>query len=447
MSALHRTALLLVGVLLSACQNAPPPAGSSPSPAAATSSAIAERSTPLAIARRLALAPPTGTSAIDRELARLQPIAEKQPGQPEPWVALGRVWVRKAREASDPGFYLGAKACADLALDAAPGDRPATNLLGLVLLNDHKFDDARDLASQLLARSPEDLMALGTLSDALVELGRYDEAIKTTEKMAQLKPNLPSYIRASYLQWLRGDVSAAKESARLAVDSGRDPREPEPRCWALVQAAMIFWNEGDASGADAGFEDAVKACSDYPPALVGRGRVAMAGGDFTRAIDYLGRAYAQSPLVETAWLLGDAREAAGDLKGAEAVRAELVKHGRMVDGRTLSLFFSTKGRDLDEAVSLARAEKKIRDDIYTEDALAWALYRKGDIPGARAASDKAMALGTKDPRLLYHAGAIRIAAGDKAAGPKLVREALKLNPAFDRTGAAEAALSEKGPGG
>lgn len=447
MSALHRTALLLVGVLLSACQNAPPPAGSSPSPAAATSSAIAERSTPLAIARRLALAPPTGTSAIDRELARLQPIAEKQPGQPEPWVALGRVWVRKAREASDPGFYLGAKACADLALDAAPGDRPATNLLGLVLLNDHKFDDARDLASQILARSPEDLMALGTLSDALVELGRYDEAIKATEKMAQLKPNLPSYIRASYLQWLRGDVSAAKESARLAVDSGRDPREPEPRCWALVQAAMIFWNEGDASGADAGFEDAVKACSDYPPALVGRGRVAMAGGDFTRAIDYLGRAYAQSPLVETAWLLGDAREAAGDLKGAEAVRAELVKHGRMVDGRTLSLFFSTKGRDLDEAVSLARAEKKIRDDIYTEDALAWALYRKGDIPGARAASDKAMALGTKDPRLLYHAGAIRIAAGDKAAGPKLVREALKLNPAFDRTGAAEAALSEKGPGG
>jgi tetratricopeptide (TPR) repeat protein len=447
MPALHRTALLVVGVLLSACQGAPAQPGAS---VAATASATAEGSSPLSIARRLALAKPTGTTAIDRELARLQPVAEKQPAQPDPWVQLGRVWVRKAREASDPGFYLNARACADLALDAAPGDRPATNLLGLVLLNDHKFDDARDLASQLLSKSPEDLMALGTLSDALVELGRYDEAIRATEKMGQLKPNLPSYIRTSYLQWLRGDVKAARESARLAVDSGRDPREPEPRCWALVQAAMIFWHEGDAGGSDAGFESALQACPDYPPALVGRGRVALAGGDFAKAVEYLGKAYAQSPLVETAWLLGDAREGAGDLKGADEVRAELVKHGRQVDGRTLSLFFSTRNRDLDEAVTLAEAERKVRDDIYTEDAVAWARYRKGDIPAARAASDRAMALGTKDARLLYHAGAIRVAAGDRAAGEKLVREALKLNPAFDRAGAVEAAKlvpPEKSAGG
>ena len=43
-----------------------------------------------------------------------------------------------------------------------------------------------------------------------------------------------------------------------------------------------------------------------------------------------------------------------------------------------------------------------------------------------------------DARLLYHAGAIRIAQGEKAAGEKLVREALKMNPKFDPTGAAEA---------
>lgn len=439
MPVLHRTALLLLGVAIAACQSASPPASSGAAPAVSAESAPAGGSSPLSIARRLALARPGAATAIDRELARLQPLAEKQPGRPEPWIELGRVWVRKAREASDPGFYLNAKACADLALDAAPNDRPATNLVGLVLLNDHKFDDARDLAAQILARSPEDLMALGTLSDALVEVGRYDEAIKAAEKMGQLKPNLPSYSRASYLQWLRGDVKAAKESARLAIDAGRDPREPEPRCWALVQAAMLFWHEGDSSGADAGFEDALKACADYPPALVGRGRVAMAAGEFARAVEHLGRAYGQSPLVETAWLLGDAREAAGDAKGAEEARAAVVKHGRQVDGRTLSLFFSTRNRDHEEAVSLAEAEKKVRDDIYTEDALAWALYRKGDIQGARAASDKAMALGTKDARLIYHAGAIRIAAGDKAAGEKLVREALKQNPAFDRTSAAEAA--------
>ena len=450
MPASLRSTLLCFTVALASCQSATPPTGSSPAATASIEGAKIDGDSPLSIARRLALAKAAEPTAIDREITRLQGLTEKHKGRPEPWVELGSAWVRKARETSDPGYYLNAKACADLAQDAAPSDRAATNLVGLVLLNDHKFDDARDLASQILARTPDDLLALGTLSDATVELGRYDEAIKAAQKMGELKPNLPSYIRASYLQWLRGDVKAAKESARLAVDSGRDPRDPEPRCWALVQAAMIFWHEGDAGGADAGFEDALKACSDYPPALVGRGRAAMASGDFARAAERFAAAYKQSPLVETAWLLGDAREAAGDAKGAEEARASLIKNGRRMDGRTLSQFFSTKDRDHDEAVSLAEAEKKVRDDIYTEDALAWALYRKGDFAQARIASDKAMALGTKDARLLYHAGAIRIAAGDKPAGERLVREALRLNPSFDRTGAAEAAKlapPEKSAGG
>ena len=39
---------------------------------------------------------------------------------------------------------------------------------------------------------------------------------------------------------------------------------------------------------------------------------------------------------------------------------------------------------------------------------------------------------------MYHEGAIRIAAGEVAAGKKLVEDALKKNPAFDISGAAEA---------
>jgi Flp pilus assembly protein TadD len=90
-------------------------------------------------------------------------------------------------------------------------------------------------------------------------------------------------------------------------------------------------------------------------------------------------------------------------------------------------------------VRLAQDEMKVRPDIYTHEALAWALYRAGRIAEARAAAETSIALGTKDARLLYHAGAIRIAAGDRAGGEKLVREARALNPRFDATGAEEAA--------
>jgi tetratricopeptide (TPR) repeat protein len=446
---LRATLLLGCALLAAACKHETPPEptapvtlGETPKPPAqpadgVVSSAPASDS-PLATAKRLALSKPDGSQPVDATIVALQRSLDTRAPLADVWVLLGRAWVKKAREASDPGFYLYAKASADVALELAPQNRGAIDLQGMVLLNQHRFDDARDLAEQVLRKSPADLMALGTLSDAYLETGRYAEATRAAQKMVDTKPNLPSYIRASYLEWLRGDTKAALESARAAIDSGKDPKDPEPRCWALVQAAVIFWQQGDGPGADAGFQGALKECSDYPPALVGRGRVALAKGEPARAVDLFANAYKQSPLCETAWLLGDARAGAGDTHGADEAYALAVKTGRASDPRTLALFWSTKDREHDEAVRLAQEERKIRDDIYTEDTLAWALYRAGKIPEARAASDKATALGTRDARLLYHAGAIKIAAGDKAAGQKLVQEAVALNPGFDVTGGAEA---------
>ena len=201
--------------------------------------------------RALALATTRGSAPIDVALAALRASAERQPDRVEPWILLGRAWVRKSREATDPGFYVNADACAEVALAIAPGDRLALDLRALVLLNDHRFEDARALAEKVVLQNAEDPMAYGNLSDALLELGRFDEAARAAQTMMDLKPNLPSYGRASYLRWLQGDTKGAKESARLAIDAGRDPRDPEPRAWMLVQAAMIFWHEGDYDGADA----------------------------------------------------------------------------------------------------------------------------------------------------------------------------------------------------
>jgi Flp pilus assembly protein TadD len=116
----------------------------------------------------------------------------------------------------------------------------------------------------------------------------------------------------------------------------------------------------------------------------------------------------------------------------------VVREGRALDRRTLALFYATKGLEPEEAVRLAEQERTIRDDLYTEDAYAWALYRAGRLEEARAAVDRATALGTPDARLRYHAGAIRLASGERRAGRALIRAALALNPAFDLTGAAEA---------
>jgi tetratricopeptide (TPR) repeat protein len=417
-----------------ACNKAEPPA---PPKQTAAPAPAAESAPKGSSARTLALQKPAGSPLVDREIEALQKAADNAVDKADAWIMLGRAWIKKARESADPGYYLNASACADTVLGFEPKNRPARDLRGLVLVEQHAFADALDLAEQILSEDPDDLMALGTKSDALLELGRFDEAVKSAQRMVDLKPNLPSYARAAHLRWLQGDRDAAKSVYRQAMDA-RDPRDPEPYAWVLVHAAMVFWHEGDMEGADRGFDRALSAISDYPAALVGRARVALAQNDPKRAIELAERAYKKSPLPETAWVLGDARKAAGDEKGAEEAYALIVKAGRASDPRTLALFFAVKGKDAEEAVTLARKELGVRKDIYTRDTLAWALYRKGRIADARVESDAAIALGTKDASLLYHAGAIRIAAGDREGGEKLVREALKTNPHFDPTGAAEA---------
>jgi tetratricopeptide (TPR) repeat protein len=436
-------AALTALLALAGCEPAP----SKGLPTAAASSSAAEAPPDrAAAARSLALAKAEGPAPVDQEIRALQQSLARMPRKTDFWIVLGQKWVRKARETTDPGYYLNARACAEVALDLEPGYRLALDLQSLVLLNDHKFAEAAALAEDVLRTTPDDVLALGTLSDAALEMGHFQDAVAAAQKMNDFKPGLPAYARGSYLRWLQGDTQGAKTIIRKAMDA-KDPRDPEPYAWVLTQAALIFWHEGDHEGAEKGFDQALDAVKDYPPALVGKARCALGLGDPKRAVTLLEKAHAQSPLVETAWLLADAREAAGDARGAEEAQALVVKHGRQIDARTLALFFATKNRDLDEALRLLEAEKKTRDDLYTEDALAWTFYRKGRLAEARTASEAALSLGTKDARLLYHAGAIKIAAGDRAKGEALVREALKLNPAFDRTGVEEARkLVEAGKG-
>jgi tetratricopeptide (TPR) repeat protein len=199
----------------------------------------------------------------------------------------------------------------------------------------------------------------------------------------------------------------------------------------------VEWHRGRLGAADALLDRALEEVPEHPSALVVRGRVALSRGDPEGARRALERAFLRQPLPETAWLLGDARQAAGDVEGARQAHERSVRDGRAADRRTLALFLATKDREPDLAVRLCAEERRVRDDVYTEDACAWALRRAGRLDEAELASSRALALGTPDARLLYHAGAIRIARVDRN-GLALVRRALGMNPTFDLTGAAEA---------
>lgn len=395
------------------------------------------------LAERLALMPPSPgqPTPLDSQLSALQDKARRFPSKLENWVLLGQLWVRRAREAAEPGYYRNADACADLALRLQAGSPLALNLRALVLMNDHRFADAQKVAEQILRRNDFDPMAWGTLSDALMEQGQITAAEEAAQHMMALKPSLPSYSRAAYLHFLRGRSREAKEAMRLAIDSAQSRSgDTEPRAWALVQAAYLFWQDGDYDGADAGFQLALQTLPQYPPALVGRGQVALSHGRAQDAVPLLARAYELSPLSETLLLLGDARRLAGDVAGAAATYAQLEKQGRRSDPRTLAYYFAKHRQHLDLARELIDEERRGRADPYTLDVQAWVLFRLGQVAEARRIIDGpgALGLGLRDARVLYHAAAIHAGSGDAEGARRLAREALARNPRFDVDEAAAA---------
>jgi tetratricopeptide (TPR) repeat protein len=387
----------------------------------------------------LALAEVAGRTPTERRIRELQRRLRVQPTWEDGYLLLGRAWVRKAREAADPGFYLHAEACAKVLLERSAEHAGALNLRGIVRLNQHEFRAAKELAESVLRRDAEDVMAWGTLSDAELELGNFDAAVSAVDRMLGIKPGLPAYSRSSYLRFLRGDTNGALQAIRLAIDAGLDPADAEPLAWTLVQAARLFWHRGDYAGADAGYEQALAVAPDYAPALVERGRVALALGNPARAVELLRRAERKSPQVDTLWLLGDALREAGDQRAATDAYARAEREGLRGDRRALSLMDSTRNVNVKRALELARAEHALRRDVYTEDALAWALHRNGEVAAARASSERATRLGTPDALLLFHRGAILLASGQTQEGRAWLEKALRQNPKFDRDGAREAA--------
>src|SRR5262249_45266967 len=85
---------------------------------------------------------------------------------------------------------------------------------------------------------------------------------------------------------------------------------------------------------------------------------------------------------------------------------------------------------LSESLELAQRELEVRHDVYTQDVLAWSLYKSGKLEQAAAAMDRALRPGTRDALLYYHAALIHRALGNATAARNYLEGALAINPEF-----------------
>ena len=94
----------------------------------------------------------------------------------------------------------------------------------------------------------------------------------------------------------------------------------------------------------------------------------------------------------------------------------------------LADFYSDVYVDGAEAVRWARRDIALRENFSTQAALAWALYRDGQVEEARLMMRKSLSSGATDARLFANASTIHKAAGDEAEAEKYLRAASELNP-------------------
>lgn len=317
----------------------------------------------------------------------------------------------------------------------------ALRLQGWVQSGRHEFDAALLSAKRAAKERPYDSWNYGVIVDANVELGRYPEAIEAAQKMVDLQPSPGAYSRIAYLRWLHGDPEGAEEMLLLALDSAAMGSAEAD--WTRTQLGSLQFDRGMLTEAETEHRRVLETNPGYVHALAGLAKVEAARGRYPQSIALYRKALKAGHIAEYDAALGDVYTAAGDAAKArsqyQTVERELKR--RIANPETkmqLAIFWSDHGMQTSRALQYAEADIATADDIQAWDATAWARYRAGRYKGALEASKRATRLGTRDPRLLYHAGMIRHKTGDAAGASRFLRQALDINPSFHPIDAKEA---------
>lgn len=395
-------------------------------------------------------APSSDRPSADTAIAFWQRRVAANPSAYIDYTLLGEALVRKARESGDVSAYERAGASFRQALAISPRYLNATIALAGVQYVTHDFQAALELAEPL-RHDPRARMALATLSDAHMALGDYAAGEAALNELAAAGESAATLSRQALLADLRGDAAGALDLMARAGELARQAGEyPESLAWYALQRGEISFRSGDIAGAERAYRESLAHFASYPPALAGLGKAAAAAGDLGGAIERYEAAVAIVPQPDFLAALGDLYALAD--RPADARRqyatveyiGTLAALNRQVYNRQLAMFYADHDLKPDEALRLAMAELDGRKDVYGYDAAAWASYKSGQYAQAQALITQALALGTRDPKLLYHAGMIAAAQGDAAEARRLLSEALALNPGFDplQAQAARAALGE-----
>lgn len=367
---------------------------------------------------------------------------EQNPEDYKSMLALSQAYIQEGRVTGDHGYYDNAALeLLDTVIENQPGNFEALCCKATVLLSQHHFAEGLDIAKKALPINPNSAFIYGVLCDANLELGNYNEAVKMTDKMMSVRPDIRSYARVSYLREIYGDMPGAKSAIKLAVAAGYPGLEQTE--WTRCILGHLYENTGSLDSAEMTYNIALDERPDYAFAIAGLGRVAKARGNYKEAISYFEKAksmiveYSFSDELTDLYKLNNEKQKAEknaedviEMLGPNASVEGTTGHGHYAD-RELAYAY-LKLNDTDDALKHAQTEYERRpENIDVCETLGWVQYKKGNYKEANTLINKALKTNSKNPVLLCRAGLIKVKAGETEQGKLLIKKAVDSNPFLD----------------
>jgi tetratricopeptide (TPR) repeat protein len=376
----------------------------------------------------------TNTGYADRTIESAQARIKQVPEDFKAYAELGFAFQQKARETNDPTFYTQAEDALNKALAIKPDYYDALGGLGQLNLSRHEFAKALQWGQKAQALQPGSAYAYGVMGDAQIELGQYDAAVQSFQKMVDLHPDLGSYSRVSYARELYGDVPRAIQAMQQAVNAGSSAAENT--AWCRVQLGNLYFNSNRLDKAEQAYNDALAGYPNYLHAQAGLAMVRWAQGRNDEAVKLLKASVATVPLPQYLTALGDLLDTTGDKAGGKE-QLDLVLYIYQVfeaGGVNVNIekaaFLADHSGDTAQAITLAETAASSRDDVHTLDSLAWVYFKAGRYTDALQSEQKAMRLGSQNALFYFHLGMIQDKLGDTTAARASVRKAIEINPNF-----------------
>jgi tetratricopeptide (TPR) repeat protein len=355
-------------------------------------------------------------------------------------------YLQRYRERGDIGDVLRAEAAAKKSLAAEPvGNLGGELELASVYLTLHRFHDALAVTRDIERWDAGDRSMYSREASLDMELGDYARARQRLDAVEDAdRDDGWRVVESRYLE-LTGRLADARrllDTAAAYVNANFDA-PAQQRAWYSFRAGEMAFEAGDNAAALADERQAVATFPAYADGLRVLARVECALKDWSACLRDATASADLVPYPETLGYEADAQRALGQLQAAGRTDAlirtvERMGNAQHISDRLLAIYYSEHGERTGDAYAIARRELAVRDDIFTEDTLAWAAASDGRWAVARGAMRKAIRFDTENSLLQYHAGMIALHFGDRAEAKRRLARALALNAQFHQVYADEA---------